>query len=81
MFFFKFLYKNTYIQPEVSKVPDSVLLAGDNVRVLGALAHQPEGFVLAAEEEVCLVARVDKVSVVCARDLGRLTAINPVTGQ
>ena len=69
------------LAPEAAKVPDPVRLAGHAVRALGGGTTEFEGIILAAKEEVCLVARVDKVSVVCARDLGRLTAIDPVTGQ
>ena len=39
------------LAPHVSKVPDPVLLAAHDVVVLGGLADETEGLVLAAKEE------------------------------
>ena len=43
------------LAPQVAKVPDAVVHAGDNVGLPAALARQTEGLVLAAKEEVGLV--------------------------
>ena len=43
------------LAPEVAKVPDAVVHAGDNVGLPAALARKTEGLVLAAKEEVGLV--------------------------